>query len=302
MKEMTLVVLAAGLGSRYGGLKQLDALGPSGETIIEYSVFDAIRAGFEKIVFVTSAALENEFRDTWKPRLHKRAVLEVVVQDVYDLPEGFLVPAGRVRPWGTAHAVLAAREKVNTPFAVINADDFYGRDACQLIRDFMMSETGENKYCMVGYKLGNTLSENGSVSRGLCGINERQELSSVTEIKNIENIDGLPAWRQVNGEFKMLDSQSTVSMNIWGFTPGIFEHLGRGFVEFLADQGNSLTAEYLLPGLVNGLVASGQATVKVLQAGFEWFGITYRDDKPGAARRIRQMVENGTYPLSLWNR
>jgi dTDP-glucose pyrophosphorylase len=302
MKEMTLVVLAAGLGSRYGGLKQLDALGPSGETIMEYSVYDAIRSGFEKIVFVTSGELEHAFGETWKPRLHKRAAMEVVVQDANDLPGGFSVPPGRVRPWGTAHAVLAARKEVNSPFAVINADDFYGREAYRLIREFLITEAGENRYCMAGYRLGKTLSGYGGVSRGLCEIIQEHELSGVTEIKNIEIAGGLPAWRQEDGTLKMLDSQRIVSMNIWGFKPGIFEHLEKGFREFLAVKKGSLTAEYLLPGVINGLLASGQATVKVLQAGFEWFGITYRNDKPGAVGRIRQMVERGTYPVSLWNR
>lgn len=296
-----LLILAAGIGSRYGGVKQMDRIGPGGESIIDYSVYDAIRAGFGKIVFVINKRIETDFRELWEPKLGGLIDHEFVIQDPEDLPAGFSLPADRVKPWGTGQAVLAARHAIDTPFAVINADDFYGSEAYELINSYLTREKSETAYCMVGYRLMNTLSEHGSVSRGVCRFNNDRYLTHITEITNIARSDEAAGYENAAGEFEFLDSETLVSMNIWGFRTGLFARLQEDFKTFLKDNINITKAEFLLPSVINDMVSRKQASVKMLETGFAWFGVTYQEDKPATIEKVRAMVEQGQYPPSLWN-
>jgi len=297
--QTTLLVLAAGIGSRYGGVKQMDGIGPANESIIDYSVYDAIRAGFDKIVFVVNKKIEADFREVWEPKLKGRADYDFVIQDPYDLPEGYTVPEGRVKPWGTGQAVLAARHIIDTPFAVINADDFYGRQAYELIREFLRDNTNEPESCMVGYHLENTLSEHGTVSRGICSFDEDHYLEEISEITNIGR-KGNAIGYEVNGDFVKLRGKDLCSMNIWGFKPMVMKHLESGFLDFLKEHGDTLKAEYYLPGRVNDLVHEGLMSVKMLETAFSWFGVTYKEDKPKTIERINSLIAKGEYPSDLW--
>jgi len=295
----TLLILAAGLGSRYGGVKQMDGIGPSGESIIDYSVFDAIRAGFDKIVFVVNKNIEADFREIWEPKLKGKVDYDFVIQDPNDLPDGFSVPEGRTKPWGTGQAVLAARKVINNPFAVINADDFYGREAYELIQDYLTGETAENESCMVGYHLMHTLSDHGTVSRGICEFDEQHNLSKISEITNIEKRSDDIGY-EANGGFIQLKGNDLCSMNIWGFKPMVMEHLEAGFADFLKVYGEEMKPEYYLPGRINDLVNEGLVSVKMLETEFEWFGVTYKEDKPETIGRINKLIGKGDYPSNLW--
>ena len=299
--KSSLLILAAGIGSRYGGVKQMDGIGPAGESIIDYSVFDAIRAGFDKIVFVVNKKIEKDFREVWEPKLAGRTDYSFVIQYPEDLPDGFTFPAERTKPWGTGQAVLAARHVIDTPFAVINADDFYGRQAYRLIHEFLMTEASEQAGCVVGYHLMNTLSEHGTVSRGVCQINDQHFLSGIREITNIEKKGQTIGYETPSGLFQELDGHALISMNIWGFKPKVMMDLETGFAGFLASNINNMKAEYYLPGRINDMVGEGRMSVKMLETDFEWFGVTYKEDKPETIKRIRRLIDRGDYPPDLWN-
>lgn len=291
--QPTLLVMAAGMGSRYGGLKQIDAVGPGGETIIDYSIHDALRTGFARLVFVIRHDLEASFREAIGRKFEKRVAVEYVFQELDALPPGFTVPTGRTKPWGTTHAILLAEEAVREPFAAINADDFYGRESFQVMADFLRACGGD--YAMVGYTLRNTLSEHGSVSRGVCECDADGYLRAVTELAKIEK-----QGRGAQAEGRTLSGDELVSMNFWGFTPALFPQLRERFDEFLRRSGRELKSECYIPTTVNELVASGAARVKVLRTPASWFGVTYKEDKPRIAAGIRRLIARGDYPEKLW--
>ena len=294
----TLFVLAAGMGSRYGGLKQLDGLGPNGETIMDYSIFDAIRGGFGKLVFVIRKSFEQDFREKILSKYEHHIPVELVFQDLNDLPEGFTCPEGRQKPWGTNHAVLMGKDVIREPFAVINADDFYGRDSFAVIGKWLseLKEGACNQYCMVGYRVGNTLSESGSVARGVCETSAEGYLTGVVERTAIERIDGDIQFIDENGQKVVLEENTPVSMNMWGFTPDYFAHSEEYFKEFLRANAGNLKAEYFIPLMVNKLITEGTATVKVLDTTAKWFGVTYAADRQGVVDKIQALVDAGEYP------
>ncbi|MDR1602752.1 MAG: nucleotidyltransferase [Tannerella sp.] len=296
-----LFVLAAGMGSRYGGLKQLDGVGPNGETIMDYSVFDAIRGGFGKAVFVIRKDFEEDFRQKVLSRYESHIPVETVFQSLDKLPEGFTCPPERIKPWGTNHAVLMGKDVIKEPFAVINADDFYGRDSFATIGKELAGLAGsENVYCMVGFRVGNTLSESGTVARGVCEVNGEGYLTSVVERTAVERIDGRICFRDENGENIFLEENTPVSMNMWGFTPDYFAHSEAYFKEFLRTGMNSPKSEYFIPLMVNELTTAGKAVVKVLDTASKWFGVTYKEDRPGVVDKIRALIEAGEYPQKLF--
>lgn len=312
----TLVVLAAGMGSRYGSLKQMDGLGPSGEAIIDYSIYDAIRAGFGKVVFVIRHAFEKDFREIFSTeRFGGRVEVEFVFQELDYLPEGFKVPEGRVKPWGTNHAVMMAAPVVNEPFAVINSDDFYGREAYQVLADYLRSVEGKTGcYSMVGYNLKNTLSEFGSVSRGECSVNADGNLVSIVERTAIERLKddaqsasgrvltvGSVAYKDAEG-LHPIDENTPVSMNLFGFTPDFFTESDRLFKKFLSDPATqtNLKAEFFIPLCVNELINTGKVTLKVLSSDAKWFGVTYKEDRPDTVAKIQSLIDAGVYPSNLW--
>jgi len=298
----TLLILAAGMGSRYGGLKQLDAMGPSGEVVLDYSVFDAIRAGFGKVVFVIRRDFEEQFRTQVGARFKDTIRVDYAFQDINDLPAGFTVPEGRTKPWGTAHAVLAAEGVVHEPFLMINADDFYGRDAFAKIAADLSAprvDDGRSHYSMVGFYLKNTLSDHGSVARGVCTRDADGMLASVTEMTKIfRTADG--AENRETDPPVQLTGEEVVSMNFFGFTPEIFGQLRTAFTEFLKTNGTDLKAECYVPKEVDTLIRTGQADVKVLESNDSWFGVTYPEDKADVVASIAALVEAGAYPRSLW--
>jgi NDP-sugar pyrophosphorylase family protein len=295
----TLVILAAGMGSRYGGLKQLDEVGPNGEAIIDYSLFDAIRAGFGKVVFIIRRDFEEAFKARFDEKLKGRIDVEYVFQDLTDLPEGFSVPEGREKPWGTGHAIRSARNVVNEPFAAINADDFYGVEAYQTVVDFLTGEVAARQYAMVGYRMDKTLSENGSVSRGLCVTNSEQNLVDIDELTKITSEpDGIFYYR--DDKRIQLRGDETVSMNFWGFHQSLFNYLEEGFVSFLTEKGTEMKSEFFIPMYVDELIKAKKAQVKVLTSNASWFGVTYQEDKPVVKERINQLIAEGNYPSKLW--
>src|SRR6266404_2159669 len=287
--QPTLLVMAAGMGSRYGGLKQIDAVGPNGEAIIDYSIYDALRAGFGRLVFVIRRDIEAPFREAIGGKFEKRIAVDYVFQELEKLPPGFTIPPGRTKPWGTTHAILMAEETLREPFAAINADDFYGRESFQVMADFLRA--GGPDYAMVGYTLRNTLSEHGSVSRGVCECDAAGFLRAVVELTKIEK-----QGRGAHAEGRVLSGDELVSMNLWGFTPALFPQLRERFSEFLRRSGQELKSECYIPTTVNELVASGAARVKVLRTPSSWFGITYKEDKPQVIASIRKLVADGGYP------
>ncbi|WP_085535778.1 glycosyltransferase family protein [Massilibacteroides vaginae] len=297
----TLFVLAAGMGSRYGGLKQLDGLGPNGETIMDYSIFDAIRGGFGKLVFVIRKSFEQDFAEKIISKYKDHIPVELVFQELDNLPAGFKCPEGREKPWGTNHAVLMGKDVINEPFAVINADDFYGKDSFAVLGKELSAMTGtENQYCMVGYRVGNTLSESGSVARGVCETNKENFLTGVVERTAIERTDGEIQFTDENGQKVILHENTPVSMNMWGFTPDYFKHSETSFINFLnANQGN-LKSEFFIPLTVNELITSGTSTVKVLDTTSKWFGVTYADDRQGVVDKIQALITAGEYPNRLF--
>lgn len=310
----TLLLLAAGMGSRYGGLKQLDGLGPNGETIMDYSIYDAIQAGFGKIVFVIRKDFEEQFREQILSKYEGSIPAELVFQSLDALPEGFAVPEGRQKPWGTNHAVMMAAEVIKEPFCVINCDDFYNRDAFMVIGKYLadLPEGAKNQYAMVGFRVGNTLSENGTVARGVCSKNEEGNLTTVverTEIVRCAEDGSNPGasneeirFKDEEGKWIALEENTPVSMNMWGFTPDYFQYSVDYFKEFLADPKNmtNLKAEFFIPLMVNKLINEKTASVKVLDTTSKWFGVTYAADRPGTVDRIKSLVEDGTYPEKLF--
>ncbi|GAB6982983.1 nucleotidyltransferase [Prevotella dentasini] len=300
----TLLLLAAGMGSRYGGLKQLDGVGPNGETIMDYSIYDAIEAGFGKIVFVIRRDFEQQFREQVLSKYEGHVPVELVFQSVDALPEGFSVPEGREKPWGTNHAVLMAKDVIREPFCVINCDDFYNRDCFKVIGNFLatLPEDARGRYAMVGFRVGNTLSENGTVSRGICTTDAEGHLANVVERTKIERRDGKVQYIGDDGEWTATDDNTPVSMNVWGFTPDYFEYSDAYFREFLSDEANMANkkSEYFIPMMVNKLIGDGTATVKVLDTTSKWFGVTYAEDRPGVVERIQRLVDEGVYPGKLF--
>jgi hypothetical protein len=299
MTSPTLLVLAAGIGSRYGGLKQIEAVGPHGEAIIDYSIYDALRAGFGKVVFVIRKDIEHAFKHAVGARFERHIVVEYVFQELDRLPPGFFVPVGRTRPWGTLHAVLMAADTIKDPFAVINADDFYGSESYRVLAQYL--QRGTPDYAMVGFLLRNTLSDFGSVSRGVCRVDGDGFLQGVAELTNIEG-DGADARNtDSSGRITKLSGDEVVSMNMWGFTPHVFEQFREHFQRFLRSTGPDMKSESYLPSTVNELVLTGQARIKVLRTNDSWAGVTYREDRPRVVETIRRLVDRGDYPNRLWS-
>lgn len=296
----TLFVLAAGMGSRYGGLKQLDGVGTSGETIMDYSVFDAMRAGFGKVVFVIRKDFEDDFRNIVLSKYQDKIPCEICFQSIDKIPAGFTPNPDRTKPWGTNHAVLMGKELIHEPFAVINADDFYGKESFQVLADFLTSVEGKHgQWCMVGYRVQNTLSENGSVSRGVCSTDENGYLTDVVERTKIEEVGKKVIYTE-NGVDTELPLNTPVSMNMWGFTPEYFEMAEQGFIQFLKTNEKELKAEYYIPTMVNNAIVEGKATCKVLDTPSKWFGVTYAEDRPQVVMKINELVHKGIYPAKLF--
>jgi hypothetical protein len=300
----TLLLLAAGMGSRYGGLKQLDGLGPNGETIMDYSIYDAIKAGFGKIVFVIRKDFEEDFRNKVLSKYEGHIPAELCFQSLDDLPKGFSVPEGRVKPWGTNHAVLMAKDVIKEPFLVINCDDFYNRDAFMVIGKFLaeLPSGSKNKYAMVGFRVGNTLSENGTVARGICSKDAEEHLQTVVERTEIMRVNGAVSYKDENGKWVAVEDNTPVSMNMWGFTPDYFDYSEDYFKEFLADPKNmeNLKAEFFIPLMVNKLINEKTATVKVLDTTSKWFGVTYAADRQSVVDKIQKLIDEGVYPNKLF--
>ncbi len=305
MKKPVLVIMAAGMGSRYGGLKQIDPVDEQGHIIIDFSIFDAKRAGFEKVIFIIKKEDEKDFREAIGERIAKVIDVAYVYQDLHHIPEGFEVPQERVKPWGTAHAVLSCKGEIDGPFAVINADDYYGREAFQKIYDYLQSheDDGKYRYAMVGYHLENTLTENGHVARGICEVNDRGELVSVTERTRIEKKEQGAAYTEDEGATWVdLPLGTIVSMNMWGFTAGFLGEIEKGFAAFLEKglKENPLKCEYFLPTVVSSLLHEDRAAVAVLTTADKWYGVTYKEDKPVVENAIRSFKKSGLYPEKLW--
>ena len=293
MNNLTLLVMAAGMGSRYGGLKQLDEVGPFGETIIDYSVYDAIIAGFTKVVFIIRRDFEQEFKSNITNKFNDKIQVEFAFQDIGDLPNGFSCPEGREKPWGTGHAILSAAKLINGPFNAINADDYYGRESFKTIADFYARES--NAFTLVAFRLENTLSIFGSVTRGLCEV-KNDRLVSVIETDDLRKTNsGITSDRDIN-----LNGSEPVSMNMWGFTPVIFDYLQEMFVDFLAQQGDKLKSEFLIPSVINDLIQSRKESVHVLYSNAPWFGVTYKKDKPYVVDQIQKLINNDYYPQKLF--
>ena len=293
MKDITLLIMAAGMGSRYGGLKQLDSVGPSGETIIDYSVYDAIRAGFNKIVFIIRKDFEEEFKSKITDKYIDKIRVEFAFQDLNDLPKGFDCPNGRTKPWGTGHAILTASNLIQEPFVAINGDDFYGFESFKIIADYYQNENAT--YSMVAFRLDKTLSQFGGVTRGLCTVKDSL-LDTVIEtggLKRLENRISSDRDIQLNGS-------EPVSMNVWGFTPDLFDYLKTMFIEFLNKEGSAMKSEYLIPTVVNNLIRSRQKQVHALRTSSKWFGVTYKEDKPFVIQQIQELIDNDFYPKKLF--
>jgi UTP-glucose-1-phosphate uridylyltransferase len=291
------------MGSRYGGLKQLDAMGPNGETVIDYSVFDAVRAGFGKVVFIIRKDFEQQFKEHIGSRFEGVVDVAYAFQQIDDLPDGFGVPDGREKPWGTGQAILSARGVVSEAFAAINADDFYGRDAFGKLAGFLLGagdDAGMQHYAMVGFRLKNTLSDFGSVSRGICQSDEKSMLKSVTEMTGIEKTPGGAEQRNADGSVTELSGEEVVSMNMWGFTPRLFTHLQEKFAAFLSARGGEMKSEFYIPSVVDELIREGRADTKVLETESTWFGVTYQEDKPHVIASIQALIDAGEYPEKLW--
>lgn len=293
MTKPTLVLLAAGMGSRYGGLKQVDPVGPSGETLLDYSIYDALRAGFGKVVFIIRHDIEAQFREVVGNRFAGQVPVDYAFQELNDLPAGFKVPEGRTKPWGTTQAVIAAEKVVREPFAVLNADDFYGRDSFKTVAEHLTS--GSKDLAMVGFRLKNTLSDHGTVARGVCGVGPDGYLTSVEEFTKIE--------KTANGARegdRAFTGDELVSMNFWGFQPTMFGDLRKCFTAFLQKSGTEQKSECYIPATVNELMGAGKARVKMLSSSSPWFGVTYKEDKPRVVASIAKLVQEGVYPAKLW--
>lgn len=305
MKKPVLVIMAAGMGSRYGGLKQIDPVDKEGHIIMDFSIYDAKRAGFEKVVFIIKRENEKDFKEAVGERMEQVMDVAYVFQDIDNIPEGFQVPEDRVKPWGTAHAVLSAMDEVDGPFAVINADDYYGRHAFQAIYDYLTTHEDDDKYryTMVGYRLKNTVTDNGHVSRGICELDSEKQLVAINERTRIEKRDGGIAYSEDDGEtWNQLDPDTLVSMNMWGFTHSILDEIKTGFSTFLKKglEENPMKCEYYLPSVVSDLLAEDRAAVAVLESEDKWYGVTYKEDKPVVVAAIQTLKEEGVYPQKLW--
>lgn len=306
MRKTTLVIMAAGIGSRFGGgIKQLTSFGPNGEIIMDYSIYDAMAAGFNKVVFVIRKDLEKDFKEIIGRRIEKEIEVAYAYQELEDLPEGFSLPEGRKKPWGTGQAILACRGLIQEPFAVINADDYYGKEAFVRVHDYLVNQkegTGDRfSFCMAGFILQNTLSENGGVTRGICQLNDQQELIGVKETRNIVKTPDGAAVLAEDGTQTPVEDNCLVSMNFWGFTPDFLGELEQGFEKFLSGLSeNAQKAEYLLPTIVDGLLKEGRAGVTVLESRDKWFGVTYQEDVPLVIADFKKLLENGVYPAKLW--
>ncbi len=302
--KTTLVIMAAGMGSRYGGLKQIDPVGPNGEIIMEYSIYDAIKAGFSKVVFIIKEEIEETFREVIGKKIEGLIDVEYVYQNIDNVPPGFAVPEGRVKPWGTGHAVLSAKSAVKTPFAVINADDFYGADTYRLLNDFLSNNDDREdkyKYCMVGFILENTLTEHGHVARGVCNADASGNLVDIHERTKIMKFGSETKYTEDDRNWILIPEGSIVSMNTWGFNPSFFNELEEQFPIFLKNsRENIIKAEFFLPTVVDSLIKSGKADVKVLSTPDKWYGVTYQEDKPVVKKSIGDMVLSRKYPKNLW--
>nr|WP_319999749.1 sugar phosphate nucleotidyltransferase [uncultured Draconibacterium sp.] len=296
----TLLILAAGMGSRFGGLKQVEPVGPNGEAIIDYTIFDAIRAGFGKVVFVIRESFADAFKEKFETKLSGKIDVEYVFQELDNLPEGFSLPEGREKPWGTAHAILVAKNVINEPFCAINADDFYGKGAYRIMADFLNNSVQEQTFSMIGYQLKNTLSEHGSVSRGMCTVNGNDNLVKIVETHNIFKKEGAAVTTAEDGSETPLTGNERVSMNFWGFHPSIFKTLESKFVQFLKTEIDKPKSEMYIPSVVFEMIEDNEAEVKVLKANSPWFGVTYKEDKPIVVNKINALIEEGVYPAKLW--
>jgi len=297
----TLLILAAGMGSRYGGLKQMDGVGPSGEAIIDYSISDAIRAGFGKIVFVIRQHFEDEFSRLYTDRLKGKIPATYVQQELHMIPEGYAVPSDREKPWGTAHAILVARNLIKEPFAVINADDFYGTDSFALLHKFLIGydSRADNHHCLIGYELNNTLSEHGAVSRGVCEVDAKGLLSGIHERKGVERTASGIVYK-AEDKVGELTGNEVVSMNMWGFHPSIFDRIHECFCEFLDKKMTDLTSECYIPDFIESMITAGTGRVEIVPSSDSWFGVTYKEDRPIVVERLERLVESGVYSPNLW--
>jgi NDP-sugar pyrophosphorylase family protein len=300
MMKPSLLVLAAGMGSRYGGNKQLDQVGPSGETIIDYSIFDAKRAGFGKVVFVIRRDIEEQFKETFVKRLKDVIEIDYVFQELGNLPAGFTVPAERQKPWGTSHAILVAKDKIKEPFGVINSDDYYGVDAFKILYKFLTEDKQDTNYCIVGYKLGNTLSDHGQVNRGICRVSSKGFLENIVETRGIEKTATGATYTAPDGHIEDFTGEEIVSMNLWGFKPSCFNFLNMEFSNFLRTKISDPKSELDIPTSVDTYVKKGEMTIQILTSNSRWFGVTYREDKPFVVESIRKMVDAGIYPERLF--
>jgi len=296
----TLIVLAAGMGTRYGGNKQLDEVGPSGETIIDYSIYDAIRAGFGKIVFVVRRDIEEQIKERFVERLKDKIEVDYVFQEITNLPEGVKVSPERQKPWGTSHAILVTREKIHEPFGVINADDYYGVESFTILHDFLVNDKDPNCYSIVGYKLGNTLSEHGHVNRGVCKAGSDGLLQGIVETRQISKTHDGAVAPGPDGKELNFTGNEIVSMNLWGFKPSCYDFLGEEFRNFINRSGMDLKSELDIPTSVDKFVKNGDIRIKVLMSNERWFGVTYREDKPFVVKSIREMIRKGTYPARIY--
>jgi len=296
----TLLVLAAGMGTRYGGNKQLDEVGPSGETIIDYSIYDAIRAGFGKIVFVIRRDIEEQVKERFVDKLQGKIEVDYVFQEITNLPDGVKVAPDRQKPWGTSHAILVTKDKIKEPFGVINADDYYGVESFRILRDFLVNDKDPNNYCIVGYKLGNTLSDHGHVNRGVCVAGDDELLRHIVETRQIEKTrDGATA-PGPDGKPLHFTGNEIVSMNLWGFKPSCYDFLGKEFRNFINNYGMDLKSELDIPTSVDKFVKNGEITIKILMSNERWFGVTYREDKPFVVESIKKMIRKGVYPARIY--
>ncbi|WP_347838093.1 sugar phosphate nucleotidyltransferase [uncultured Draconibacterium sp.] len=297
----TLLILAAGMGSRFGGLKQVEPVGPNGEAIIDYTIFDAIRAGFGKVVFIIRESFADAFREKFDKKLNGKIEVEYVFQELDKLPKGFTLPKGREKPWGTAHAILVAKELINEPFCALNADDFYGEKAYSVMADFLQNTVQEKTYSMIGYQLNNTLSEHGSVSRGICTVNENNNLVKIVETTKIFKKGDAAVSVEADGSEVALSGTEKASMNFWGFHPSLFTSLEKKFVQFLEEEIDKPKSEMYIPSVVFEMIEDKEIDVKVLEANSPWFGVTYKEDKPIVVQKIKDLIDAGVYPEKLWD-
>ncbi|MCY1720113.1 sugar phosphate nucleotidyltransferase [Prolixibacteraceae bacterium Z1-6] len=296
----TLLILAAGMGSRFGGLKQVEPVGPCGEAIIDYTIYDAIRAGFGKVVFIIRESFADAFKEKFESKLAGKIDIEYVYQELDNLPKGFTLPEGREKPWGTAHAILVAKDAVKEPFCALNADDFYGKNSYQVLADFLTTSKDDSEFSMVGYQLKNTLSDFGSVSRGICDVNNNQQLVKIVETTKIFKKGEAAISVEEDGTETPMTGNESASMNMWGFKPSIFETLETKFIDFLKTEIDLPKSEMYIPSVVFEMIEEQKATVKVLQANSPWFGVTYKEDKPIVVDKIKTLIEQGEYPENLW--